>query len=111
MEPKTKPQLFKPGQGGRPKGAVNKITREMKERIEWVLELLDQSLEENIGKLKPKEMVELWVDLQEYVRPKLQRVNLEVDPGDKKINKIIFEIVQSGASTNPESEVNSSSDG
>jgi len=111
MEPKTKPQLFKPGQGGRPKGAVNKITREMKERIEWVLELLDQSLEENIVKLKPKEMVELWVDLQEYVRPKLQRVNLEVDPGDKKINKIIFEIVQSGASTNPESEVNSSSDG
>jgi hypothetical protein len=111
MEPKTKPQLFKPGQGGRPKGAVNKITREHKERVEWVLELLDEKLEANIEKLKPKEMVELWLSLQEYVRPKLQRVNLEVDQEDKKINKIIFEIVQSGASSNTESEVNSSSDG
>ena len=108
---KEKDWQFKPGQGGRPKGASNKITREMKERIEWVLELLDEKLEANIEKLKPKEMVELWLSLQEYVRPKLQRVNLEVDPGDKKINKIIFEIVQSGAPANTESEVNSASDG
>lgn len=95
MESITKPQLFKPGQGGRPKGASNRITREIRERIEWVLELLDESLEENIAKLKPKEKVELWLNLQEFVIPKLQRMNLEVDPGDKAISKIIFEVVKS----------------
>lgn len=95
--PETKNWQFKPGQGGRPKGVANKITREIRERIEWVLELLDDSLEESIEKLKPKERVELWLNLQEYVRPKLQRMNLEMGAGDKTIDKIIFEVVQSHA--------------
>ncbi len=94
MEAKTlKPQLFKPGEGGRPKGAKNKITREIKARIEWVLELLDDRLEEDIEKLKAPERIKLWADLQEYMRPKLQRVNLEMGSADKAITKITFEVV------------------
>ena len=95
MEPKTtKPQLFKPGQGGRPKGAANKITRENKERVEWVLELLDETLEDSIRKLKPKDQVDLWMNLQEYIRPKLQRMNLDIAPPEDKITKITFEVVK-----------------
>ena len=102
-ENEIKNQGFKPGQGGRPKGAANKITREAKERVEWVLELLDETLEESISKLKASEKIKLWADLQEYVRPKLQRMNLDVGLEDKKINKIIFEIVGSPPieNTNP----------
>ena len=89
MEPKTtKPQLFKPGQGGRPKGAANKITRENKERVEWVLELLDETLEDSIRKLKPKDQVDLWMNLQEFIRPKLQRMNLDIAPPEDKLTKI-----------------------
>ncbi len=69
---------FKPGQGGRPKGAANKLTREYKERVEWVLGLLDETLEDDLRTLKGGERVRLWLDLQEYVRPKLQRMNLDV---------------------------------
>ena len=95
MEPKTtKPQLFKPGQGGRPKGATNKITRENKERVEWVLELLDETLEDSIRKLKPKDQVDLWMNLQEYIRPKLQRMNLDIAPPEDKVTKITFEVVK-----------------
>jgi len=95
MEPKTtKPQLFKPGQGGRPKGAANKITRENKERVEWVLELLDETLEDSIRKLKPKDQVDLWMNLQEYIRPKLQRMNLDIAPPEDKVTKITFEVVK-----------------
>ncbi len=94
METKAaKPQLFKPGEGGRPKGVKNKITREIQERIEWVLELLDDRLEEDIDKLKAPERIKLWSDLQEFIRPKLQRVNLEVGGEDKAITKITFEVV------------------
>ena len=93
---------FKPGEGGRRKGSVNKVTVEQKKRVEWVLELLEETLEDNIKALKAKDKVELWVTMQEYIRPKLQRMNLEVDPGDKTINKITFEVVKSGA---PESSV------
>jgi hypothetical protein len=95
MESKaTKPQLFKPGQGGRPKGAANKVTRENKERVEWVLELLDETLEDSIRKLKPKDQVDLWMNLQEYIRPKLQRMNLDITPPEDKVTKITFEVIK-----------------
>ena len=87
---------FKPGQGGRPKGIKNKITRAQKEWVEWVLDLAQDRVEESIAKLKPKELIDLCVTLQEFVRPKLQRVNLDVDPEDKTITKITFEIVPPG---------------
>ena len=93
MEELTKDTKFKPGQGGRPKGASNKITREQKERVEWVLEVLDTNVEDDIKKMSPTERVKLWADLQEYVRPKLQRVNLDVGADDKEIRKITFVVV------------------
>ena len=97
MESKTtKPQLFKPGQGGRPKGAANKVTVEQKKRVEWVLDLLDETLEEDVKALKAKDKVELWVTMQEYIRPKLQRMNLDVGAEDKEIRQITFKVIRSG---------------
>ena len=96
METKSnKPQLFKPGEGGRPKGIKNKITREIQAKVEWVLELLDETIEEDLKKMKPPDRIRLWADLQEYIRPKLQRVNLDVGSEDKVITKITFELVDS----------------
>ena len=89
---------FGKGNAGKPKGVQNKLTREYKERIEWVLELLDETLEESLSEMKPKEKVELWLNLQEYVRPKLQRINLDLSPTDDTISKITFEVVRSEAS-------------
>ena len=97
MESKTSIRhKFKPGEGGRPKGSPNKITLEQKERIEWVLELLDETLEDSIRKLKPKDQVDLWINLQEYIRPKLQRMNVDLGPAEDKLTKITFEVIQSG---------------
>ncbi|MEI6884309.1 MAG: hypothetical protein WCO02_07470 [Bacteroidota bacterium] len=100
MESKTNTRhKFKPGEGGRPKGSPNKITAEQKERIEWVLELLDETLEDSIRKLKPKDQVDLWMNLQEYIRPKLQRVNVDLGPAEDKLTKITFEVIQSSMLT------------
>ena len=92
---KKKTQGFRPGEGGRPKGATNKLTREIKERAEWMLELCDERIVESIAKLRPKELVDLSVSLQEFVRPKLQRVNLDVGTDDKEIRSITFKVVRS----------------
>jgi len=88
-----KSQGFKPGEGGRPKGVKNKVTREIQAKVEWVLELLDETVEEDLKKMKPPERIKLWTDLQEYIRPKLQRVNLDVGTDDKEIRKITFVVV------------------
>ena len=90
---KSKDWQFKAGNNGRPKGVKNKITREIKDQAEWMLDLCDERIVESIAKLRPKELVDLSVSLQEFIRPKLQRVNLDVGKEDKAITKITFEIV------------------
>ena len=57
MEAKGNQTSFKPGQGGRKTGSYNKITLEQKERVEWVLGLLDDTLEEDIQNLKAEKRV------------------------------------------------------
>lgn len=74
---------FEEGQSGnpagRPKGSVNKFTSEIKQRIEGVLDILDETLEEDLRKIEPGRRVELWAQLQEYIRPKLSRTTLAGD--------------------------------
>jgi len=84
---------FRPGQGGRKIGSLNKITLEQKARVEWVLGLLDETLEESISMLKPKEKVDLWLSLQEFIRPKLQRMNVDLTPPEDKLTKVTFEVI------------------
>jgi hypothetical protein len=64
---------------GRPKGTPNKFTSEIKQRIENVLDVLDETLEEDLRKIEPGRRVELWAQLQEYIRPKLSRTTLAGD--------------------------------
>lgn len=67
-----------PKKGGKTKGTINKITKDQKERIEFVLSLLDETLENDIKKMPEVERVKLWSGLQEYIRPKLQRQEIDI---------------------------------
>ena len=93
---RTEKGKFLPGNKGKPKGAENKVTVEKKKRIEWVLDLLDETLEEDVKALKAKDKVELWVTMQEYIRPKLQRTNVEIGAKEDNTVKFTFEVVPSG---------------
>jgi len=84
---------YKPGEGGRPKGVLNKLTTEKKQRLEWIVSQLEETLERDIATLKPKDRVDLWMGLQEYVRPKLQRMNIDIIPPDDKLTRITFEVI------------------
>ena len=84
---------FKPGNKGRPKGIPNKLTTEKRQRLDRIIEIIEEHLEEKIASLKPKEQVDLWLQLQEYVRPKLQRVNVDIGPAEDKLTKITFEVI------------------
>ena len=93
---RTEKGTFLPGNDGRPKGAKNKLTQEKKDKIAWVLSTLEVNLEEDILAMHSTDRVKLWLDLQEYVNPKLQRVTLDAAPEDNKITKITFEVVPAG---------------
>ena len=79
--------------GLKPKGTPNKVTTEVKQRIERVLEILDESLEADLLALSPKDKVQLWMDLQEFIRPKLQRSQTDITTKGNEICKITFEVV------------------
>ena len=82
------------GSPGRPKGAVNRVSPLQKVLIDEVLSVLSESLLQDISTMKPKEKIELWKDLQEFIQPKLQRVAVDLDTPDDKITKITFEVVK-----------------
>jgi hypothetical protein len=92
-ERNEKGQLQRGHKGLKRSGTPNKLTVEAKQRIERVLELLDETLETDLLALSPKEKVQLWMDLQEFIRPKLQRTQNDITSKGEQINKITFEVI------------------
>lgn len=88
---------FKPGQGGRPKGALNKIKQARQDKIQFMLNVGDDIVEEAMRKLKPKELLDIWVTLNEFLCPKMQRITLDTDAEEDRISKITFEVVNTGS--------------
>jgi hypothetical protein len=86
-----KPWQFQEGNPGRPKGAKNRLAKERKEKIETLLNLMDEELKDYLKTMKGGEKMRIWVDLQEYVLPKQNRTTMEVESEDQ-ITKIIFEV-------------------
>jgi hypothetical protein len=99
-ERNEKGQLQKGHNGLRKAGTLNKLTVEAKQRIERVLELLDETLETDLMALSPKEKVQLWMELQEFIRPKLQRTQTDLTSKGETITKITFEVLNGIESEN-----------
>lgn len=65
---------FTSGNAGKPKGAVNRSTSERKAKINQVLQAIEENhLDDDLKKLSPKDRTSLYVNLMEYVVPKLVR--------------------------------------
>ena len=95
---------FKEGQSGnkngRPKNAKGKKTIDSIKRIEYVLSLLEPTIEGDIKRLRPNERVKLWNDLQEYIRPKLARTE-HTGKGGKELKAPIINVI-GAADSKPE---------
>lgn len=67
---------------GRPKGSQNKVTVQAKEAFLTVMELLESRMidgEDVISRLSPARAAELYVNLLNYVKPKLNRNQNDTD--------------------------------
>lgn len=83
--------------GGRKKGEPNKRTTEKTQKIEYVMSLIEETLEQDIAALKPNDRVSLWSTLNEYVRPKLARTELAGDKDNPLyVKEVNFNIVDDG---------------
>jgi hypothetical protein len=63
---------FENGNAGRPKGAVNKSTSLMKDRIQSLFDDNFEKIQEDLEALEAKDRLKFMTDLMPYLMPKLQ---------------------------------------
>ena len=69
---------FEKGNPGKPKGAKNKVTSELREKFEQLLETVTvEKMAEDLLELKPAERLNVIMSLAEYITPKLARTQME----------------------------------
>lgn len=75
---------FQPGNNlskGRPKGAINKTTAETKSFLARIANKLGEHIEQDLEMMEPKDRVKIWLELQEYLIPKLSRTEITGEDG------------------------------
>jgi len=70
---------FKKGTGGRPKGAKNKTSKELRERLNVFLSDEWGQIKEDFKELTAKERIDIFIKLMEYSVPKLNRTEIKDD--------------------------------
>jgi len=63
---------FEKGNSGKPKGAVNKSTLIMKDRIQSLFDYNFKKIQEDLESLEAKDRLKFMTDLMPYLMPKLQ---------------------------------------
>ena len=64
---------------GRKKGTPNKITKDLRESLQFFLETNEATFQATFDKLEPKDKIRYYIDLLPFVIPKLQSTQLQVE--------------------------------
>ncbi|MBK0403884.1 hypothetical protein I5M27_12890 [Adhaeribacter sp. BT258] len=71
---------FEKGNPGKPKGAKNKVTTEIREKFDQLLQSVTaEQMAADLLALKPAERLNLIMGLAEYITPKLARTQMQFD--------------------------------
>lgn len=79
---------------GRPHGARNKMSEDRLDKINALLEKLDQTIDQDLKSLSPKDRVDIYVKLLEFTTPKLQRLAVPVELQSEPLFKPATVIIQ-----------------
>lgn len=80
---------FKPGNPGKPKGATNTVTQDIREKFRALLDGIgvEQLSADLMAIENPKDRLQVIIGLSEYIIPKLARTQLAADDeGDGRVS-------------------------
>ena len=86
---------FQKGEGGRPKGSLNKITAELREWISLFIHENKEQIQQDFDSLEPKDRILIFEKLLKYSLPALQSTTLTTDferLSDSELDRIIDEL-------------------
>ena len=92
---------FKPGNKGKPKGALNKTTKDIKEAYRMLIEKnLDNLTDwlERVAEKDPEKAIRIINDLSEYVIPKLARQEMTGKINQNIKTTLVFKDYKNGKS-------------
>lgn len=82
---------------GRPKGKPNKVTGEVREWIKAIIDKQRPQLEKDLKALEPAERWRIVEKLMQYVVPKMQAIEANIDFNrltDEQIDKLAGELLE-----------------
>lgn len=82
---------FKKGEGGRPKGAKNKSTEQIRKSFSKLLSNNLEQLETDLQSLEPKERIKYLLDIAKFVVPTLRSTEIE-QTGETSANNPVINI-------------------
>ena len=82
---------FKKGEGGRPKGAKNKSTEQIRKSFSKILSNNLEQLETDLQSLEPKERIKYLLDIAKFVVPTLKSTEIE-QVGENSANNPVINI-------------------
>jgi len=91
---------FENGNAGRPKGAVNKSTLLMKDRIQSLFDDNFEKIQEDLEALEAKDRLKFMTDLMPYLMPKLQSTThsqkIDLESMEEKDLDILIDRIMNG---------------
>ena len=75
---------------------MNRATAALKARVESILQQLDETVLADLATLRPEQRVDVWLKLQEYIRPKLSRTAVVGDPDNPARGVVTIELRGAG---------------
>ncbi len=78
---------------GRPQGAQNKLTQQLRETISDFLFENFKKIKDDFKKLEPKERAKLYCDLLQYALPKLQATSIDFNNESETQIKITRKVI------------------
>lgn len=89
--------MFRPGESGnpkgKPKGAENKLTKEIRAKIGLILNNNIDKVQSDLDKLEPKDRLNILLQLVKYVTPQLKAIEVDttIQDNNNRFNPIVIE--------------------
>ena len=87
---------FKPGESGningRPPGSKNLITRDLREALKILISDELKKLPDLLGKLEPRDRVDLTIKLLSFVLPKLEKISPTFGEPQPSISELLADM-------------------
>ena len=77
----------KPNREGRPPGATNKNTKEIREAFKKLIELNLEQMQKDLKELEPRDRLKMIIDLSSFILPKMKQTDMNIET-DKDFNPV-----------------------